>query len=219
MKRIFTHLFAVLLLSFVAMSNVWAEPFELDPSDGTFSGGNSSYCNTWTSNSEPVVTFSVTANNMKVGAVNAAGTVDKEGNAFGIASGQSGNSNWTFSVAGYKILSYSFNYKLNTSSTANNIVITVNGNANAVTSAEKTLEVSDVNASAASFTLSGTNETIILTNVTIEAEPLLEDGKVYRFTNKGCSRVLGANGGYAATGVEKLESTADGYNMQLGYSI
>ena len=217
MKKIFTHLFAVLLLSLVATSNVWAETFKLVPSEGTYAG-TGSYCKTWTSSSEPVVTFSVAeANNMTVGAVNAAGAVDTEGNAFGIARGQSVDSNWTFSVAGYKILSYSFNYKLKTNSTATNIVITVNGNANAVTSDEKTLAVSDVNASAASFTLSGTNETIILTNVTIEAEPLFEDGKVYRFTNKGCGRVLGANGGYAATGVEKLESTADGYNMQLWY--
>ena len=184
MKKIFTHLFAVLLLSFVTTSNVWAETIDLVPSEGAYDG-TSNYCKTWTSNSEPVVTFSVAeANNMTVGAV---------GGGFGIARGQNADSNWTFSVAGYKILSYSFNYKLQDGSTAADIVITVNNEAHAVTTTSQLLEVNDVNASAASFTLSGTNETIILTNVTIEAEPLLEDGAVYRFVNVGdATRALSA---------------------------
>lgn len=185
MKKIFTHLFALFLLSFVTTSNVWAETIELDPSAGTFSGGNSSYCNTWTSNSEPVVTFSVAVNNMTVGAVNG---------GFGIARGQNADSNWTFSVAGYKILSYSFNYKLQDNSAATDIVITVNNEAHAVTTTSQLLEVNDVNASAASFTLSGTNETIILTDVTIEAEPILKNGAVYRFVCSGTTTVsLGAS--------------------------
>ena len=185
MKKIFTHLFALFLLSFVTTSNVWAETIELDPSAGTFSGGNSSYCNTWTSNSEPVVTFSVAVNNMTVGAV---------GGGFGIARGQNADSNWTFSVAGYKILSYSFNYKLQDNSAATDIVITVNNEAHAVTTTSQLLEVNDVNASAASFTLSGTNETIILTDVTIEAEPILKNGAVYRFVCSGTTTVsLGAS--------------------------
>ncbi|MDO5461387.1 MAG: discoidin domain-containing protein, partial [Bacteroidales bacterium] len=185
MKKIFTHLFALFLLSLVATSNVWAETITLVPSGGTFSGGNNSYCKTWTSTSEPVVTFSVAVNNMTVGAVDG---------GFGIASGTSESSVWNFTVNGYKIISYSFKYKLQENSTANNITITVNGNANAVTSDEKTLEVNDVNAFAASFTLSGTNETIILTDVTIEAEPLLENGAVYRFVCSGTTTVsLGAS--------------------------
>lgn len=179
MKKIFTHLFAVLLLSFVA-TNTWAQTtVTLTPSDGSYNS-TGDWASKWTSTTEPTTTLSVSVNNMYT---------DPGDGAFEIAPGTAGSSVWSFAVKGYKILSYTFTYKLQSSGT---IKITADGEEHDVTSAEQTLTTYSN-----SFTLSGDNNRIVITNISLKVEELtvsrtLEEGHVYMFESARDTRSLRA---------------------------
>lgn len=186
MKKIFTHLFTVLLLSFVTVSNVWAQEtttIEVTPSDGDYN--TTGWCSSWASSSsaEYLVRISVGVNNLNA---------STESSGFQMARGLNADSDWTFSVDGYKVVSYSFKFK----SAINNQDVTLSAtNADGTTvsktssySTEQTFSVDCSNASTATFRISGLNYSIIATDLTLTVRPVqaltsLEVGKVYRFVN------------------------------------
>ena len=186
MKKIFTHLFAVLLLSFVA-TNTWAQiTFTVDPSKGSYSG-TGTYCTGWTSNSEdyPETKISVSVNNMA--------TSPASSSSFEIATGQTSPSTWYLMVDGCRILSYSFKCKLKDSTSS--ITVTAGDNSYVMTTEEQTVEVSGLdNVQKASFQLSGDNKHLVVTELTFTASPILEEGCVYMFKNARADRSLRADG-------------------------
>ena len=179
MKKIFTHLFALFLFSFLTTS-AWAQTtVTLTPSSGSYNS-TGTWASKWTSTTEPTTTLSVSVNNMY--------TSPGDG-AFEIAPGTAGSSVWSFAVKGYKILSYTFTYKLQSSGT---IKITADGEEHDVTSAVQTLT-----ANSNSFTLSGDNNRIVITNISLQVQELtvsrtLEVGHVYMFENARETRSLRA---------------------------
>lgn len=185
MKKIFTHLFAVLLLSFVA-TNTWAQiTFTVDPSKGSYSG-TGTYCTGWTSNSEdyPETKISVSVNNMA--------TSPASSSSFEIATGQTSPSTWYLMVDGCRILSYSFKCKLKESTSS--ITVTAGDNSYVMTTEEQTVEVSGLdNVQKASFQLSGDNKHLVVTELTFTASPILEEGCVYMFKNARADRSLRAD--------------------------
>ncbi|MBQ2809105.1 MAG: M60 family metallopeptidase, partial [Bacteroidaceae bacterium] len=186
MKKIFTHLFAVLLLSFVT-TGAWAQiTFTVDPSKGCYSG-TGTYCTGWTSNSEdyPETKISVSVNNMA--------TSPASSSSFEIATGQTSPSTWYLMVDGCRILSYSFKCKLKDSTSS--ITVTAGDNSYVMTTEEQTVEVSGLdNVQKASFQLSGDNKHLVVTELTFTASPILEEGCVYMFKNARADRSLRADG-------------------------
>lgn len=186
MKKIFTHLFAVLLLSFVT-TGAWAQiTFTVDPSKGSYSG-TGTYCTGWTSNSEdyPETKISVSVNNMA--------TSPASSSSFEIATGQTSPSTWYLMVDGCRILSYSFKCKLKDSTSS--ITVTAGDNSYVMTTEEQTVEVSGLdNVQKASFQLSGDNKHLVVTELTFTASPILEEGCVYMFKNARADRSLRADG-------------------------
>lgn len=186
MKKIFTHLFAVLLLSLVTTS-AWAQiTFTVDPSKGSYSG-TGTYCTGWTSNSEdyPETKISVSVNNMA--------TSPASSSSFEIATGQTSPSTWYLMVDGCRILSYSFKCKLKDSTSS--ITVTAGDNSYIMTTEEQTVEVSGLdNVQKASFQLSGDNKHLVVTKLTFTASPILEEGCVYMFKNARADRSLRADG-------------------------
>lgn len=186
MKKIFTHLFAVLLLSLVTTSS-WAQiTFTVDPSKGSYSG-TGTYCTGWTSNSEdyPETKISVSVNNMA--------TSPASSSSFEIATGQTSPSTWYLMVDGCRILSYSFKCKLKDSTSS--ITVIAGDNSYVMTTEEQTVEVSGLdNVQKASFQLSGDNKHLVVTELTFTASPILEEGCVYMFKNARADRSLRADG-------------------------
>ena len=179
MKKIFTRLFVLFLLSFVTTS-AWAQTtVTLTPSDGSYNS-TGDWASKWTSTTEPTTTLSVSVNNMY--------TTPGDG-AFEIAPGSAGSSVWSFAVKGYKINSYTFTYKLESTGT---IKITADGEEHVVTS-----EKQELTAYSNSFTLSGDNNRIVITDLSLQVEELtvsrtLEVGHVYMFENARDTRSLRA---------------------------
>ena len=186
MKR-FTSFLLSLLLVFVAMAQSETKTVTVTPSGGSFTRDGSvvtsGWASSWTSSAEPIVTISVGGvNNMNAGATS----------GFQMARGQNADSNWTFSIADYKVTAYSFKFK---SAIENqNVTLTAtNANGETVTmtssfSDEQTFSIDCSNASTATFRISGSNYSIIATDLTLTyREPLaltsLEVGQVYRFVN------------------------------------
>ncbi len=184
MKKIFTHLFALFLLSFVS-SGAWAQDanagtreLSLEFGSGTCNTTTGTYCSSWVSNTEPAVTLSVAdgKNNL---------VVSPSSESFELHEG-SGGSNWNLSAGGYVILSYSFTYKTKVS--GNNVTITANGTTYTSSDVEQELKVTGLSSSVVSFNLNGNNKGIIVTDFKLEVrQPLalasLEVGQVYRFEN------------------------------------
>ena len=109
MKKLSVNLFLTVLMLLSAIGAMAQTDYEItvDPAAGSYGSLSGNYCAGWTSNStEYPVKIGVTANNM----------YNQASGCFEIAPGQSGSSTWTFTVDGYKILSYSFTYKLKESS-------------------------------------------------------------------------------------------------------
>lgn len=184
MKKIFTHLFALFLLSLVATSNVWAQEtteISLNFSEGTCNSTSGEYCSSWSSATNPVVTISVVGGNNNL-------VVSPASGSFEMHEGSSG-SDWKISVDGYEILSYSFMYK--TKETGNNVTITANGTIYTSSDEEQELRVTGLTSSEVSFNLAGNNNGIIVTDFVLEVQPLalitLEAGKVYNFKSVGYS--------------------------------
>lgn len=184
MKKIFTHLFALFLLSLVATSNVWAQEtteISLNFSEGTCNSTSGEYCSSWSSATNPVVTISVDGGNNNL-------VVSPDSDSFEMHEGSSG-SDWKISVDGYEILSYSFMYK--TKETGNNVTITANGTIYTSSDEEQELRVTGLTSSEVSFNLAGNNNGIIVTDFVLEVQPLalitLEAGKVYNFKSVGYS--------------------------------
>lgn len=194
MKKIFTHLFAVLLLSFVATSNVWAQEtteIPLNFSDGTCGSGNSqnTYCSSWSSATDPVVTISVEGGNNNL-------VVNPSSGNFEMHEGQNG-STWTFSVTGYRIVSYSFTYK--TKQTGNDVTITIGETTYTSSDFEQSLEIAGLDSPTASFSLSGNNYGVVVSNLVLKVYKhssltALEEGCVYMFKNARADRSLRADG-------------------------
>lgn len=192
MKR-FTSFLCSLLLAVFAMAQNETTTIEVAPGDGSYSG--TGWCSSWTSTSlDYTVAITVGVNNL-----NAATT----SGGFQMARGSNADSDWTFSVAGYKVLSYSFKFK----SAINNQDVTLSatnadGTEVSMTSSystEQTFSIDCSNASTATFRISGSNYSIIATDLTLTVRPAqaltsLEVGQVYRFTNVAYGRVLSADG-------------------------
>lgn len=189
MKR-FTLFLISLLLAIVAMAQSETLSFTIQPTEGSFVRGGTvqttaAWCSSWTSTSEddPVVTLSTTANNLY------STFSDSDGFKLAVGSGTT----WTLSVPGCKIQSYSF--KFVSSVSGSNVTITPTGGT-AMTSSneEQTLSVEDVNAATATFALSGGNNAIKVTEFTFTVTVPLTDGTVYHFQNVGNTALaLGAS--------------------------
>lgn len=186
MKR-FTSFLLSLLLVFVAMAQSETKNVTVTPSGGSFtrdgSVATSGWASSWTSSTEPIVTISVGGvNNMNAGTTS----------GFQMARGQNADSNWTFSIADYKVTAYSFKFK-SAIENQNVTLSATNANGETVTmtssfSDEQTFSIDCSNASTATFRISGENYSIIATDLTLTyREPLaltsLEVGQVYRFVN------------------------------------
>lgn len=180
MKKIFTHLFAVLLLSLVTTS-AWAQEtteISLKFNEGTCNSTTSIYCSSWVSNTEPTVTLSVASGKNNL-------VVAPSSGSFELHEG-SGGSDWNLSVDGYVILSYSFKYK--TKESGNNVTITANGTTYTSSDTEQQLNATGLSSSSVSFNLNGNNKGIIVTDFKLVVRPplaltSLEVGLVYRFEN------------------------------------
>lgn len=192
MKR-FTSFLCSLLLAVLAMAQSETMSFTVNPDEGNLPG-TTGYTNSWTSsNADYPVTITVTANNLYGSVVD----YDETTKGFQLHEGSGGSSTWTLSLEGYKIVSYSFNFKSVDSN--NNVTITPTGG-ESVTSSDvgRLLEV-DCSSTASSFTLAGGNKGIKIANLTLKvrlpyALTSLEVGQVYRFTNVAYGRVLSADG-------------------------
>ena len=213
MKRI-TSFLATLLIAVVAMAQS-ETTFTVSSQDGgTYKNSSGSsvtqgWCASWTSTSEnyPVTKISVPVNNLYV----------KTSDGFQMAVGQSSPSNWTLSVQGYEIKSYSFKFK----STNNNEDVTLTAGSKRMTSSystEQTWSVEDVNAQTASFQLSGGNYAINVTELTFTvsetsvAPSAMANGKVYRLVCAGTPTVsLGAT---ALTDVAAVSTNSEDRSQQ-----
>lgn len=186
MKR-FTSFLITLFLAISAMAQSETKTVTVTPSGGSFkNGGNvvtSGWASSWTSSAEPIVTISVgSVNNMNAGTTS----------GFQMARGSNADSDWTFSIADYKVTAYSFKFKSaienqNVTLTATN----ADGTEVSMTSSystEQTFSIDCSNAATATFRISGSNYSIIATELTLTyREPLaltsLEVGQVYHFEN------------------------------------
>lgn len=192
MKKIFTHLFAVLLLSFVTVSSVWAQEtteIPLNFSDGACNSTSGAYCYSWTSTTDPAITVSVGNNKNNL-------VVNPSSGNFEMHEGASG-STWTFSVTGYRIVSYSFTYK--TKQTGNDVTITIGETTYTSSDSEQSLEIAGLDSPTASFSLSGSNTGVVVSNLKLNVYKhssltALEEGQVYMFENARAARSLRANG-------------------------
>ena len=192
MKKIFTHLFAVLLLSLVATSNVWAQEtteISLNFSEGTCNSTSGVYCSSWSSTTNPVVTISVVGGNNNL-------VVNPSSDNFEMHEGSNG-STWTFSVTGYRIVSYSFTYK--TKQTGNDVTITIGETTYTSSDSEQPLEIAGLDSPTASFSLSGNNKGVVVSNLKLNVYKhssltALEEGQVYMFKNARADRSLRADG-------------------------
>ena len=185
MKR-FTSFLISLLLAVFAMAQGETTTVTVNLSTGTFSSSTGTYCNGWTGTGSDgsnnySVTISVGENNL------VKNTVEYDEDITGLQLHESSDgSTWYLSVAGYKIVSYSFDFKSVDSN--NNVTITPTGG-ESVTSSDvgQLLEV-DCSSTASSFTLAGGNKGIKIANLTLKvrlpyALASLEVGQVYRFIN------------------------------------
>lgn len=181
MKR-FTSFLLSLLLVFVAMAQSETTTINVTPGDGSYNG--TGWCSSWTSTSvDYPVTISVGVNNLYAATTSS---------GFQMARGQNADSDWTFSVAGYKVVSYSFKFKSNEDGKDVTLSATnADGSAVSMTSSystEQTFSIDCSNASTATFRISGSNNSIIATDLTLVVRPplaltSLEVGQVYRFVN------------------------------------
>ena len=181
MKR-FTSFLCSLLLAVFAMAQSETTIINVAPGDGNYNG--TGWCSSWTSTSvDYPVTISVGVNNLYAATTSG---------GFQMARGSNADSDWTFSVAGYKVVSYSFKFK----SAINNQDVTLSatnadGSAVSMTSSystEQTFSIDCSNAATATFRISGSNNSIIATDLTLTVRPVqaltsLEVGQVYRFIN------------------------------------
>ncbi len=181
MKR-YTSFLCSLLLAVFAMAQSETTIINVVPGDGNYNG--TGWCSNWTSTSvDYTVAITVGVNNLY-----AATTSD----GFQMARGTNADSDWTFSVAGYKVVSYSFKFK----SYENGKDVTLSatnadGSAVSMTSSystEQTFSIDCSNAATATFRISGSNYSIIATDLTLTVRPAqaltsLEVGQVYRFVN------------------------------------
>ena len=192
MKKIFTHLFALFLLSLVTTSNVWAQEtteISLNFSEGTCNSTDGVYCYSWTSTTDPAITVSVGNNKNNL-------VVNPSSGNFEMHEGASG-STWTFSVTGYRIVSYSFTYK--TKQTGNDVTITIGETTYTSSDSEQSLEIAGLDSPTASFSLSGSNTGVVVSNLKLNVYKhssltALEEGQVYMFENARAARSLRANG-------------------------
>ena len=183
MKRIITNLFVVVLLMLSATS--WAQnevkTIKVVPSSGTYD--RKEWSARWESNENPKTVISVAGgiNNMNSNAT---------GDSFQFYVGQVSPSTWNISVPGCVIESYSFKF----ASVSNSVTITAGDKTMKSTSSSQTWSVNDVNALTASFQLSGGNNGINVTELTINVRDILEVGQVYMFKNARADRSLSADG-------------------------
>ncbi len=129
---------------------------------GAYANPSSSFNKLWTStSSNPQITFSCPANNMS-----------KEGSNIVVYSGQAKSSTYTIDAgSSYVITGYSFKYANSSSAgTSNSKTITVSGDSHSTSSTMQTLEVGILNAQTASFTLSGNNEPVVLSDFVVSVQ-------------------------------------------------
>ncbi len=129
---------------------------------GAYANPSSSFNKLWTSTrTNPQITLSCPANNMT-----------KDGSNIVLYSGQAKSSVYTINAgSGYVITGYSFKYaNSSTTGTANAKTITVAGTAHSTSATAQTLTVEDLNAQTASFTLSGNNEPVIISDFVVSVQ-------------------------------------------------
>ena len=198
MKRILSHLFVVVLLMLSATS--WAQQtmtINVTPSQGTYNKNGEGWCKSWVSSTTPRVTISVGVNNFY------APSEPSESEGFRMARGLNYDSDWTFSVEGYKVVSYSFKFESFESDKDVTLSATDDdGTIKSVKSSyteKKTFSINCSKASSATFKLSGDNNSIFVTELILTVRSLqtitsLEEGQVYMFKNARADRSLSANG-------------------------
>lgn len=175
---------AICLLAALCSNAVMAESvgYTVNSSTGAFTAGSGNYRYEWTytaTESNPVsVILSVSngANNMNL---NSDGSLQ-------LHSGNSKSSTYIITVPSkYYITGYSFNYSFGNSGTSTNKVFTIDGVAYpAATAAAQSVNVENLATSSASFTLTGANEPVKMTDfvIYIDDNPYPYEGKYYRFS-------------------------------------
>lgn len=217
MKR-FTSFLLSLLLVFVAMAQSENTTINVAPGDGSYKGDG--WCSSWKSTSvDYPVAITVGVNNLYAATTSG---------GFQMARGSNADSDWTFSVAGYKVVSYSFKFK---SAKENQNVTLSATNADGTTvsmtssfSDEKTFSIDCSNAATATFRISGSNYSIIATDLTLTVRPVLvltslEEGGVYHFQNRGnAEKALYANSNtdVNVTSVDKESYAQQWYVLKEG---
>lgn len=117
----------------------------------------SSWSKTWTSNSTtPSITLSTTANNMK-----------NDGNSFVIASGSTKSSVYTIASVGGSISGYTFKAALKSGDASTDVKIATNGTETAISTTPSTISVNGLEAQSTTFTLTGTNTPVVITDFTV----------------------------------------------------
>ena len=112
----------------------------------------------WTSTStSPTITLSTAKNNMK-----------NDGNSFVMASGSDKSSVYTLATSGSNIESYTFKAALKSGATATDVKIAAGGTTTTLTTTAQTISVSDINSASTTFTLTGTNIPVVITDFTVK---------------------------------------------------
>ena len=211
MRKITLFLMSLFLTVGAMAQNV---TLNVTPADGSYN--KSGWCASWTSNLEnyPTTTISVSGgiNNMNAGTTSG---------GFEMAVGQVSPSTWNISVAGCKIVSYSFDFM---SKDANNIDVTIGDVTKTSSSEVQTWNVENVNATTVSFQLSGANKCIIVTNLKLVvvkthiADPAeLVNGQIYTFvTTRGWMGAKDDNDNVVSTvyATNNLTGSKDDTNFQ-----
>lgn len=138
---------------------------------GTYANASATFNKLWTSTrTAPQLTFSCPANNMA-----------KEGSNLVLYSGTAKSSTYTIDAgSGYVVTGYTFKYANSSTTGTNNAkTIAVGTDKHQTSSTAQTLSVEDLKAQTASFTLSGNNEPVVLTDfvVSVQSVNYNPDGK------------------------------------------
>lgn len=171
---------------------------------GSYANASATFNKLWTStHTDPQLTFSCPANNMA-----------KEGNNLVLYSGTAKSSTYTIDAgSGYVVTAYTFKYA-NSSTTGTNTAktIAVGTEKHRTSSSVQTLSVENLNAQTASFTLSGNNEPVVLTDfvVSVQSVNYKPDEKPSGIEDQTVSRLNGpANAIYDLQG-RKVAKAAHG---------
>jgi len=180
----------------------------LTAAEGAYPAG-SNFVNTWTSNTEPVVTVTASANNMD----------RRVTEHFAWYSGQAQSSTYTFRVpGGLMITAISLKAKAN----SNEQTVTIGETQQVFTTDEATMEVSGLASAAVALTLTGSNTSLLISqiDVTVAEDPnyVPPIASVEELTNSKAYSLVVPRGALGVN-AEKLVATNASGNVASNFAL